>query len=145
MENSGIGKAFELAFRAHRGQSDKLGEPYITHLVRVASAVDDPQAQIVALLHDVIEDCDVTRDNIALDFGPDVADAVDAMTKRDGEVYEDYLCRLRQNPVALTVKRADLADNSAPARLARLPGDVRARLQAKYAIAADLLNQKGAT
>ena len=144
MENGSIGKAFELAFSAHRGQIDKLGEPYITHLVRVASALKDPREQIVALLHDVIEDCGIKREDIAKEFGPDIANAVDAISKRDGEGYEDYLRRVTQNPIALRVKRADLADNSAAGRVAQLPMDVRERLQAKYAIAAAALNAKGA-
>ncbi len=143
MEPGKLGKAFELAFAAHKGQTDKLGEVYMTHLVRVASAVDGPLEQIVALLHDVIEDCGVSYDQIAKDFGTEIADAVESMTKREDEAYEAYLTRVSQNPIAKAVKRADLADNSNPSRMARLPAEIQERLMAKYALAASVLNKEG--
>lgn len=130
-----IGAAFELALTAHAGQVDKSGEPYIAHVTRVAAAVQGPDAVTVALLHDVVEDCDVTNEVIGRAFGSRIARAVDAITKRDGETRASYLARVSADPLARIVKLADLADNSAPARLARLDEATRSRLEEKYAAA----------
>ena len=75
-----IGRACELAFRAHAGQVDKSGAPYIAHVVRVAAKLADPEDVVVALLHDTVEDCDTTFEEIEAAFGPETATAVDAVT-----------------------------------------------------------------
>lgn len=107
-----------LAERLHDGQLDKAGQPYIGHLARVASAVQGDALKAVAWLHDSIEDCgigvlDLRQEGIAVE----VIEAVLAMTKREGEPYQDYLARVKANPLARQVKLADLADNMDPARL----------------------------
>ena len=127
-----ISKALDLAMRAHAGQVDKAGQPYINHVLRVALAQTDPLRTVVALLHDVVEDTDVTLNDIVASFGHDVADAVFAITKKGGERYGDYIQRVRTNIVARDVKIADVLDNSGPARLAVLPEAVQKRLRRKY-------------
>ena len=141
MLKSYLGEAFEMAFHAHAGQVDKAGQPYITHLVRVAAAVSDRDARAVALLHDVVEDTAVTSEDLALKFPPDICEAVEAITKRPGEAYDAYLARVAANPISLEVKFADMADNAAPERLAVLDPAERTRLSEKYATARTLLTQ----
>lgn len=128
-----IGTAFERALTAHKGQTDKSGQAYIGHVVRVAAAVEGEAQTVVALLHDVVEDCDVTLDQIRAEFGDKIAKAVDAITRRDGEAPGAYYARIAANALALPVKLADIADNSNPARLALLPDETRHRLEQKYA------------
>lgn len=102
------------ANRHHAGQWDKLGYPYIAHVADVANRVSGEGAiiEIIAWLHDIVEDTSVTLDQIEAVFGPRVVAGVDAMTRRDGESYfGDYLPRLSQNPDAVTVKIADASHN----------------------------------
>ena len=134
-----VGDAFELALAAHAGQTDKAGVPYIAHVVRVAAGVAGEEAQTVALLHDVVEDCDVTLAEIEARFGARIAASVDAITRRDGEAPDEYYSRVAADPLARTVKLSDLADNGNPARLALLGPDQRARLEKKYAHAREML------
>lgn len=126
--------AEEIAAAAHRGQVDKAGQPYITHPARVAARVaGDENAVAAAWLHDVVEDTAVTLADLEEAFPAEVTIAVDALTRRAGEAPADYYARVRAVPLALTVKLADLADNSDPQRLARLDAATRERLIAKYA------------
>lgn len=126
--------AKEIAAAAHRGQVDKAGQPYITHPARVAARVaGDEHAVAAAWLHDVVEDTPVTLADLEDSFPTEVTIAVDALTRRPGEAPADYYARVRAVPLALTVKLADLADNSDPQRLARLDVATRERLIAKYA------------
>jgi len=105
--------AIALAVEAHRGQTDKAGEPYILHPLRVMLAVQGEVERIAAVLHDVIEDRpkSLSFDDIALMFGADVWHAVDALTRRKGEHYFDYVRRAAAHPVARDVKIADVTDN----------------------------------
>ncbi|MEM6664712.1 MAG: HD domain-containing protein [Pseudomonadota bacterium] len=135
-----IGAAFEMALRAHTGQTDKAGEPYIAHVVRVAARVEGENATIVALLHDVVEDCDVTLADVFAAFGQRIADAVDALTKRKGEPQESYLLRVSADPLARIVKLSDLADNTSPMRIALLDDATKTRLEKKYTAAIAALN-----
>lgn len=107
-----------LATQAHAGQTDKAGLPYITHPERVAARLKTPEAQVVGWLHDTVEDTDITLDAIEALFGPQTAAAVDAISRRKGESWDDYLERVRENPVARQVKISDLIDNS---NLSRTP------------------------
>jgi len=126
--------AEEIAAAAHRGQVDKAGQPYITHPARVAARVaGDENAVAVAWLHDVVEDTAVTLVDLEESFPAEVTTAVDALTRRPGEAPAAYYARVRAVPLALTVKLADMADNSDPQRLARLDAATRERLIAKYA------------
>lgn len=126
--------AEQIAAAAHEGQVDKAGQPYIAHPARVAARVaGDERAVAAAWLHDVVEDTDVTLADLEQTFPPEVTAAVDALTRRPHEAPADYYARVRQLPLALTVKLADLADNSDPQRLAQLDAATRDRLTAKYA------------
>ena len=114
-------KALRIAKRAHAGQKDKAGQDYITHPIRVAERCDDPRAKIVALLHDTIEDSDVTADYLRKDgFREEIVEAVLAVTRREGEDYDDYVRRAAQNELGYMVKRADLEDNMDIRRLPEL-------------------------
>ena len=118
MYSTDIDKARNLAIHAHQGQVDKAGLPYVDHPRRVAERLDTPQAQEVGWLHDVVEDTDVSLENIRAAFGEETAAAVDAITHRRNESWSDYLIRVKQNPVAREVKISDLIDNS---NLSRIP------------------------
>ncbi|MBR6990952.1 MAG: hypothetical protein IKH97_01900 [Bacteroidales bacterium] len=114
-------KALLIAKRAHAGQKDKAGQDYITHPIRVAERCDDPRAKIVALLHDTIEDSDVTADYLRKEgFREEIVEAVLAVTRREGEDYDDYVRRAAQNELIRMVKRADLEDNMDIRRLPEL-------------------------
>lgn len=114
-------KALQFAVRAHKGQKDKAGHDYILHPIRVSERCDDPRAKIVALLHDTIEDTDVTADYLREEgFTEEIVEAVLAVTRREGEEYDDYVRRAAQNELGRMVKRADLEDNMVIRRLPEL-------------------------
>jgi (p)ppGpp synthase/HD superfamily hydrolase len=128
-----VAAAITLAQRAHDGQLDKAGRPYIQHPLRVMRRVSGESGQMAAVLHDVVEDTEVSLQDLR-DAGcpEDVVVAVDALTKRPGETLEASLARVVANPLARVVKLADIADNTDPERTVLLPNDVRARLAEKY-------------
>lgn len=133
--------AARIARQAHEGQVDKSGQPYIEHPLRVMDRVDSEHARMAAVLHDVVEDTPVTAaDLLAAGCPPLVVDAVIALSKADGEPQPVYLARVAANDIALVVKRADIADNMSPQRLARLDPATQARLAAKYANALRILD-----
>ena len=123
-------EAMEQAREAHEGQTDKCGKPYIEHPMRVAHAVRilGEDAIVVALLHDVIEDTDYALVGLT---DPQNA-ALDAITRRDGEVYRDYIDRCGENPLARRVKMADLDDNLSPERQDGLPEGERLSMRERY-------------
>lgn len=118
MYSTDVEAAKALATRMHEGQVDKAGLPYITHPQRVASRLANPEAKVVGWLHDTVEDTTLTLMEIEAQFGPETAAAVDAISRRAGEDWDDYLERVRANPVARQVKISDLIDNS---NLGRIP------------------------
>ena len=118
MYSTDVDAAKALATRMHEGQVDKAGLPYITHPQRVASRLANPEAQVVGWLHDTVEDTALTLMEIEAQFGPETAAAVDAISRRAGEDWDDYLERVRANRVARQVKISDLIDNS---NLGRIP------------------------
>ena len=105
-------RAKALAREAHDGQTDKAGAPYIRHPLRVMAAVASAHEKMAAVLHDIVEDTDVTLDDLLREgFPAEVVDAIDALTKRPGETRLDAAKRARANPIARAVKLADVADN----------------------------------
>ena len=125
--------ALAIAGRAHEGQTDKSGLPYIGHVMRVVDAVASPLGKVAAALHDVVEDTDMTIEDLtAAGFPESVTEAVDALTRRPTEPYMEFVRRAGTNLLAREVKMADLLDNADPSRLAGLPDDEGARLAAKY-------------
>ena len=138
-------RAYKIACQLHAGQTDKAGRPYIEHLTRVLLRVQmdggDRFQQIAALLHDSIEDEKTTADELlALGVPSEAVVLVQALTKREEQSYEDYLRGLIGRYRVVTVKMADLDDNSDPERLELLPERQRMRLQGKYAQAWDILH-----
>ena len=135
-----IDRAQAIAAAAHEGQTDKAGAPYIDHPRRVAIRVCDyvPKgrtevAQVVAWLHDVVEDSSITLQDLAQGFPPESLAAVDAITPRPLEAHEDYYQRIAADELARAAKLADLDDNSDPARLQLLDDHTQRRLEEKYA------------
>lgn len=137
--------AADIAIKAHFGQVDKAGHPYITHPARVAlntlrlakeagyTEDEIDQALAVAWLHDVVEDTTVTLNDLGRQgMPPNVVTAVEAITHRENEPRAEYYARVKQNALALMVKRADILDNTAPHRVQALDDETRARLVKKY-------------
>lgn len=137
-----VERAKELAHRAHAGQVDKAGRPYIEHVARVAAAVsDDPEAEAVAWLHDVLEDSPGYEEEFWCNTPGRVTKAVDKMTRWPGMSAKHYYVRVRNNPLSLRVKLADIADNARADRLALLDEKTAARLRRKYAKATKALTE----
>lgn len=132
--------AWLLARAVHQGQLDKAGEPYIHHVGRVMAVLCTPEEKWAAALHDVVEDTNVTLDDLAAaGCPPEILAAVDALTRRDNEGYEAFIGRVSTDPLARIVKAADLYDNTRQGRLSRLSDADATRLREKYATAIDLL------
>ena len=132
-----VAVARRLAEAHHTGQVDKAGQPYIGHVLRVAERVSHlaPEVVAAALLHDVLEDTAATAAELAAAGIPTtVIEAVVLLTKTGGPL-DAYYSRIREHPVALAVKLADIADNADPDRQAQLAPEVRERLTRKYATA----------
>lgn len=124
-------KAIQLAVEAHAGDTDKAGETYIRHPLRLMQQMETETERIVAVLHDVVEDTEYDLDDIEDKFGTEVRDAVDAVTKRDGEDYEGLIDRAAANSIARLVKIADLKDNMNITRLNTVDSETGERLK-KY-------------
>ena len=123
--------ADSIAMRAHAGQVDKAGKDYINHPRMVAKMCQTTEEKVVALLHDVLEDTFVTEDNlVAYGFSQQIIEAVISVTKvRDNHyTYKNYLKEIKKNPLARTVKVADLKHNS---DLSRLP-EVSTSMKVKH-------------
>ncbi|WP_130177915.1 bifunctional (p)ppGpp synthetase/guanosine-3',5'-bis(diphosphate) 3'-pyrophosphohydrolase [Cryobacterium sp. SO1] len=132
--------AIVLAREAHAGQVNRLGVDYIEHPLGVMGLVHTVPEKIVAVLHDVVEATPMTLDDLrARGFAETLVRAVDALTKRPGEPLADSMARVAADPLALTVKHADLAHNANPARQAALPAEISERLTTKYEESARLL------
>lgn len=126
---STLERAISIAAEAHAGQCDKGGAPYILHVLRVMMRVSGDEARISAVLHDLVEDTPWTLDGLREEgFGEAVVTAVDALTRREGEVYLDFCRRAAENELARQVKLADLDDNLDPKRAAALPEENRSLL-----------------
>ena len=124
--------ALLIAIRAHEGQKDKSEREYVMHPIRVAERCKDPRAKIVALLHDTIEDTNITADYLRSEgFPEEIIGAVLSVTKQEGESYEDFVCRAAENPIGKEVKIADLEDNMDIRRLREITDEDVVRLQ-KY-------------
>ena len=107
-----LAKALNIAYSAHQGQIDKGGIPYIQHPIRVALNCLTDDEKIVALLHDVIEDTNVTVEELRqAGFSTTIINAIIALTRIDGEDYMQFIKRLSLNDLATSVKIQDLKDN----------------------------------
>jgi (p)ppGpp synthase/HD superfamily hydrolase len=117
-------RAIEIAVLAHKGASDKSGAPYILHPLRLMFGIEDIEAKIVAVLHDVVENSKPPhrwglQELETEGFSSTVIDALDCVTKRQDEAYEAFIDRILPNPIAGRVKIADLLDNMNLVRLGR--------------------------
>ena len=133
-------KALLLAYNAHMGQTDGSGLPYIFHPYHLAEQMDDEYSCCTALLHDVVEDTDITLDDLRKEFPEEVVGAVDLLTHRDGTDYLDYVRNMRGNDIAVKVKLADLAHNSDPDRMENTSERDGQRLE-KYKKAKQILEE----
>lgn len=113
--------ALEIAVKAHKGQVDKNGVAYILHPLAVAGLLDSLELKTIAVLHDTIEDTDVTAEYLLEKGIPKhIVEAVQLLTKPEDEEYESYLWRVKESPLAKQVKLADLANNTDPKRASGL-------------------------
>jgi hypothetical protein len=137
-----LDEAISLAVRAHRGQVDKRKEPYLLHVFRVMLSQTDDTARIVAVLHDSLEDTSLTLSDLhAAGYSDEICEALDCLTRRPGEQYDDMITRVAGNPLARRVKLADLEDNMDPKR--QLEGPEGAEHLAKYEAAWKRLSEIG--
>lgn len=137
---STLGRAIAIAVEAHAGQVDKAGAAYVLHPLRVMLQLDSIEERIVAMLHDVLEDCPGwTPDRLRAEgYGETVLAALDSVTKRSGEAYADFVRRAAANPIGRVVKLADLRDNMDLSRIAAPTEKDMARLE-RYRHAVALL------
>lgn len=140
MENPALSRAILVAARAFDGATDRQGDPYIAHAIRVMNDVEGEEAKVVALLHDTLEWGNLTWSELSdMGFSQRVLAAIDAMTDRDGETLSEQISRIRSNPLALRVKIADIRDNSQKWRTKRMEPETRDRMLSKYRDTAELL------
>lgn len=132
-------KAMKIAYEAHHGQIDKSGVPYIFHPIHLAEQMETEEECIVALLHDVVEDTDITFEQLEKEFSPTVIEALKLLTHDDSVEYMEYVSNLKHNPIARTVKLADLTHNYDITRLKKITKKDMKRRE-KYAAAIQLLS-----
>lgn len=137
-------KAMQIAYKAHHGQYDLNGVPYIFHPYHVAEQMPDEITTCVALLHDVIEDTSVTIEELEQVFPSEVTEAVRLLTHEKDTEYLDYIGRIKDNPVARTVKLADIAHNSDMTRITdpnKIPAEKIIHWKRKYTEAKRILEE----
>ena len=134
-------RALIVAYKAHEGQLDRGGIPYIFHPYHLAEQMDDEISCTVALLHDVVEDTDITMDDLRAEFPDVVTEAVELLTYDRETDYFDYVRNLKQNYYARRVKLADLDHNSDETRISGtgIPEDKLEHWRNKYAKARAIL------
>lgn len=134
--------AIALAVKAHQGQRDKAGNPYVLHPLRLMFKMSSEIEMIVAVLHDVVEDSDTTMSDLrAMGFSDEVLEAVDCLTQRNTESYDAFIERSKANPISKKVKSADLEDNMDIKRLDRITEQSVERLRKYHRAWVDLTGQ----
>ncbi len=125
--------ALQIALEVHSGKTDKGGNTYILHPLRVMMKMSTEEEMIVAVLHDVVEDSDFVtiQSPEKAGFPNSVIEAVDCLTRRKGESFGDFIVRIEPNPLARKLKLADLGDNMDIRRLSEIKSDDFERLK-KY-------------
>ena len=134
-------KAMEIAYKAHHGQVDKSGVPYIFHPIHLAEQMATEEECIVALLHDVVEDTEMTFEQLEKDFSEAVIQALKLVTRDQKEDYMQYVEKIKINPIAKKVKLADLHHNSDKTRLEKMTL-IDLKRNEKYQKAIEFLNEK---
>ncbi len=134
-------KAIKLCFETHKDQLDKGGIPYVFHPFHLAEQMTNEQTTIVALLHDVVEDGNLTLDDLKnMGFSSEIVDALALLTHDDSVDYLEYVKMIKANPIATAVKLADLKHNSDLTRLDIVDEKVLSRVE-KYKKAIALLQE----
>ncbi len=134
-------KAIFVACEAHKSEVDKAGSPYILHPLRVMFQMETEEEMITAVLHDVLEDTAVTPDQLReMGFSERVLEALDSVTRRAGETYEDFVRRAASHPIGKKIKLADLKDNMDFSRLNKITDKDLERLK-KYHNALKILEE----
>jgi (p)ppGpp synthase/HD superfamily hydrolase len=130
---STLERAIAIAAEAHAGQIDKAGAPYVLHPLRVMLSVQGHETKIVAVLHDVVEDCEGwSFERLRGEgFSDEVLFGLDAVTKRDGEPYAQFVRRAGENFIGRAVKIADMRDNCDLSRISK-PSETDLQRIAKY-------------
>lgn len=135
-----LNKAIAIAAKAHDGQVDKGGNPYILHPLCVMLNCESEAAKICAVLHDVIEDTSISLEYLrSQGFNDEIITTLDCLTKREGESYDDFISRVLPNDLACRVKLADLIDNMDLTRINNPSTEDEARIQ-KYRLAVDRIS-----
>ncbi len=135
-------KAMRIAFDVHKEQTDKTGLPYIYHPFHLAEQMKDEASVCAALLHDCVEDGEITFDALrAYGFTEEIIDAVMLLTHDPAEPYMDYVARIKHDPIAKRVKLADLRHNSDLSRLDAVD-EIALRRNEKYKAAMALLESE---
>lgn len=119
--------ASKIAYKAHEGQADKAGVPYIFHPIHIAEQMDNEESCIVALLHDVVEDSNITLEDLSKYFNEDIIEALRILTKEENDDYVEYIKRVKTNKLATKVKLKDLEHNMDLTRLDEVTDDDRNR------------------
>lgn len=137
-------KAMKIAYAAHHGQVDKAGLPYIFHPIHLAEQMEDEVSCCAALLHDVVEDTDITMEQLAQEFPREVMDVLKLLTHPKEVLYLDYVAAIRQNPIAVKIKLADIAHNSDQTRCigSGISEETLAYFRQKYTAALKLLTEE---
>ncbi len=135
-----IETALELALQAHTGQVDKAGNPYILHPMKLAANQKTHDGVVVALLHDAVEDSDLTIDELKERFPAHLTEAIELLTHSKDVEYFDYIQKISQNELAKAVKIQDLLHNSDLSRLKEITDKDRERA-AKYKKALEMLQE----
>lgn len=136
---SNLDKAIAVALNAHVGQVDKAGQPYILHPLRLMLRFNNEEEMIIAVLHDIVEDSNMSLNDLKnLGFKEQIIEAIDCLSKRDNESYEEFILRVSSNELARKVKVEDLKDNLDLTRIDFISEKDLARVE-KYHIALKLL------
>ena len=136
-------QALKLAFECHKEQTDKSGMPYIFHPFHLAEQMDDEKSTVAALLHDVVEDTEITLDDLeTMGFDQDIIPVLKLLTHDKNVEYMDYVNQIKTNSIAKKVKLADLKHNSDLTRFS--PGEINEKVlkqQEKYLNAIRILEE----
>lgn len=125
-------KAIKLMYEIHKEQVDKAGMPYVLHPLHVAEEMKDETSTIVALLHDVVEDSNITFDKLSeLGFSTNVIESLKLLTHNENDDYFDYIKKIATNPISTSVKLADLKHNSDLTRIDKITDNDMSRTK-KY-------------
>ncbi len=132
MGASELDKAIAIASKAHTGQVDKAGQPYILHPLRLMLKFTNEEQRITAVLHDVVEDSDVSLNDLKSEgFSEKVIEAINCLSKKASENYDDFILRISKNDLASAVKIEDIKDNIDITRIDKLSSEDLARVD-KY-------------